>query len=155
MFRKYDWYIYFRSFLKKHGYLKSNIYNRIYDVDETDETKKSYELFLQTLKDFYFWSRKVGVDFYVLILPGLEQVVFEREKYLKEGKDFDRPYVLIREFLYENDIEFLDPTEIFKNSPDKKNLYFEKDRHLTVLGNRILADQLDIEIYENYFKEKY
>lgn len=85
-----------------------------------------------------------GIEFVVVIAPSKEQVYWEKVASLlaePDRYDPDGPNRLIKNFADEHGIAVLDLTPIFRAHADEQ-LYFPKDTHWNVAGNRLAAQAM-------------
>ena len=82
-----------------------------------------------------------------------------KEQYGVCGQEWDPTQFgrRLRNICKKHNIDFVDPTQIFKAEADKlnvsgKRLYFIKDEHWNILGHNFAGNFLDNFIYENYLK---
>ncbi|MGE0267062.1 MAG: SGNH/GDSL hydrolase family protein [Candidatus Omnitrophota bacterium] len=95
--------------------------------------------------------RRNGIRFAVVLLPAREQVLprywkehIDQRRYILRHDQFDleKPTRIIRDFLIDHKIPYVDALPAFQQSKDKQKYYYAFDHHFTAEGHRKVADML-------------
>jgi hypothetical protein len=122
--------------------------NKVFLKDYDEVTEECWEISLYFLEELKKEVENSGAELKIIIIPHTASIYeVDKERLLKEDTtfeeddfDFEKPYLVLEEFLEEKNIEYLNLMEVFKKSDER--VYLLKDGHFNKKGHEVVKDVL-------------
>ena len=125
-------------------------------------SQKAWKMAQAQLKWLFDLARMSGADIALVIIPSMVQVSRAQEPFLRRARfkidqkmfSSTRPQRLLRSFCFDHKVMALDLLPFLKKHPNKQQLYWKKDDHLSQLGNQVVFEIIQKRLLDPWYKNK-
>ena len=135
------------------GYIPEEF--KVFETSYDSEVLQAWDLTEAILRELKTATASVGSRLLVFYIPSKASIYSESWAATKrrygikndDGWDIERPGLVLKSICKRNDIDYIDPTEVFKREAEKlrsegKKLYFDIDNHWNSLGHKLAGEVL-------------